>query len=209
MKRGMVFPATLFVSVVLHAGLFVAPWTERGDNGFQDRYEILFESTGGGYAPERVRQRPVKREPVPVAREAVPDETTQNEATNEAEPVLSSQQENADDGQRKHSEDSRRSGEGEASRLDEYLVRVKAAVEYNKFYPLFAKQLRQVGTSVVRVSIRPDGSVSGLSIVSSSGHQSLDRAAEKAVRSSAPFDPPARFGLSELTLDIPVTYKLN
>jgi protein TonB len=217
MKRRAVLPATVFVSVVLHAGFFVTPWSERGESGFQNRYEIRFESSGGGAVPERVRQRPVRQDPAPAPPEAAPAETIRSEPTNqptnepanETQPVRSTLAENADDGQRSHAEESRRSGKGEASRLEEYLSRVKASVEGNKFYPTFAKQLKLQGTVTLRVSISSAGRITGLSVIASSGHQSIDRAAEKAVRSSAPFDPPARFGLPDITLDIPVTYKLT
>jgi protein TonB len=217
MKDRTVLPAALAVSLVLHAGFFVTPWSEHGESGSQHRYEIRVESSAAGSVSERVRQRPVRQGPAPAPPEAAPAETTGSEPTNqptnepasETHPVRSTLAEDGDDGQRRHAEESRRPGKGEASRLEEYLSRVKASVEENKFYPSFAKQLRLQGTVTLRVFISSTGRITGLSVIASSGHQSIDRAAEKAVRSSAPFDPPARFGLPDITLDIPVSYKLT
>ncbi len=204
MNDRMIYGAALLASAALHALLLAAPWSAGGSKGLQERYEVRFES--GGSAPSRqqpaeprTKQRPDEAgETAPAHREPLPQE--QERGTDAA---------TADRTEQKQSEESRTSGRGEASSLDEYLARVKASVEYNKFYPLFARQLRQEGTVVVRAAIGPDGTISTLQVVSSSGHQGLDRAAEKAVRSSAPFDPPGRFGLSGITVDIPVLYKLR
>jgi len=95
------------------------------------------------------------------------------------------------------------------SRLSEYLLIVRSQVENHKNYPSFARQLRQQGTVLVRVSIGLDGRLRDAVILTSSGHASLDKAALAAVRSAGRFRSPEGFGLSrDVTVDIPVTYKL-
>jgi protein TonB len=94
------------------------------------------------------------------------------------------------------------------SRLHEYLTMVREAVEVNKDYPAFARQLGQQGTAVVRAEIDRDGRLLRAAILSSSGHQSLDKAALSAVRNAGRFRAPAEFGLTEVTVDIPIAYKL-
>lgn len=95
-----------------------------------------------------------------------------------------------------------------ASRLGDYLTTVREAVELNKDYPAFARQLGQQGTTVVRVQIDPEGRLLRAAILSSSGHKSLDKAALAAVRNAGRFRSPAEFGLTEVTVDIPIAYKL-
>lgn len=103
-------------------------------------------------------------------------------------------------------------GEAEArrpGRLDEYLVMLKGAVERNKLYPSFARQMGLQGTVVIRVTLSVDGAIMGMAVLNSSGQRTLDRAAESAIRASAPFKPPRQFGLGEVTVDIPIVYRLT
>jgi len=94
------------------------------------------------------------------------------------------------------------------SRLHEYLTMVREAVEVNKDYPAFARQLGQQGTAVVRAEIDRDGRLLRAAILSSSGYKSLDKAALAAVRNAGRFRAPAEFDLTEVTVDIPIAYKL-
>jgi TonB family protein len=102
-----------------------------------------------------------------------------------------------------------RGGEGRRERLAEYLAAIKEMVEKNRDYPSFAKQLGLQGTVVVRASIRSNGFINSAEVFASSGHRSLDRSAVAAVRSAGPFKAASDFGLADITLDIPITYKLN
>jgi protein TonB len=95
-----------------------------------------------------------------------------------------------------------------AARLAEYLNMVRAAVELNKDYPAFARQLGQQGTAMVQVQIDRKGRLLRAVILGSSGHSSLDKAALAAVRNAGRFRAPADFGLAEVTVDIPIAYKL-
>lgn len=94
-------------------------------------------------------------------------------------------------------------------KLAEYLVLIKSKIENKKEYPIYAKELGLQGTVIIRVDILADGKIDNLMIVKSSGHKSLDKAAVAAVKASGPFNPPLDFGLSNITLDIPIIYKIN
>lgn len=96
-----------------------------------------------------------------------------------------------------------------AARLSEYLALVREAVEANKDYPAFARQLGQQGTVLVAIRIDRDGHLLGAEILSSSGHASLDKAALAAVRKAGRFRAPQGFGLAELRVEIPIAYKLT
>jgi TonB family protein len=95
-----------------------------------------------------------------------------------------------------------------AGRLDDYLALVRARVEENKDYPAFARQLGQQGTVVVRARVGRDGRLLQAAVLNSSGHKQLDKAALAAVRGAGRFRPPTEFGLTEVTVDIPIAYKL-
>lgn len=94
------------------------------------------------------------------------------------------------------------------ARLSEYLALVREAMEANKDYPAFARQLGQQGTVLVAVRIDRDGHLLGAEILSSSGYPSLDKAALAAVRKAGRFRAPQGFGLAELRVEIPIAYKL-
>jgi protein TonB len=95
------------------------------------------------------------------------------------------------------------------NRLPELLTAVRQQVENHKDYPAFARHARQQGTAIVRVAIDAAGQLQEAVIVSSSGHARLDKAALAAVRNAGRFRPPDEFGLTAVTVEIPITYKLN
>lgn len=94
-------------------------------------------------------------------------------------------------------------------RLADYLALVRGLVENNREYPAMARQLGLTGTVTVRVSIRGDGSISEVTVAGSAGHKSLDKAALSAVKRAAPFKPPKGFGLGQVTVEIPMVYRLR
>lgn len=57
------------------------------------------------------------------------------------------------------------------------------------YYPPIAIRLNQEGTTTVAVHVGADGSVTGVDIVNSSGHDSLDEAAVKCVTNAWHFKP--------------------
>jgi periplasmic protein TonB len=96
-----------------------------------------------------------------------------------------------------------------ANLLGDYLAFLGRMLERNKEYPLFARQRGLQGTVVVRASIRADGVIADVAVISSSGHGSLDRAAVTAVMGAGSLRPPATFGLADVTVDIPIAYGLR
>jgi TonB family protein len=57
----------------------------------------------------------------------------------------------------------------------------------------------------VSFTLNTDGTVSGVSILTTSGHEALDQAAVAAVLDAAPFPPPE----AAVRLVIPVVFKLR
>lgn len=77
----------------------------------------------------------------------------------------------------------------EEYRLARYVEDWRAKIERvgNLNYPEAARQLQLYGSLLLTVSIRSDGTVEGIEINRSSGHNVLDAAAMKIVEMSAPF----------------------
>ncbi|HEY4294809.1 energy transducer TonB [Luteibacter sp.] len=74
-------------------------------------------------------------------------------------------------------------------------------------YPIAALRAQREGRVVLSVTVTPDGDVTRVSVGRSSGDESLDRAAEEAVRGwrfAAADDRPARY-----TADLPVNFQLT
>jgi len=57
------------------------------------------------------------------------------------------------------------------------------------YYPPIAVRLNQEGTTTVNVHVGADGSVTGVDITNSSGHDSLDQAAVKCINAVWKFKP--------------------
>lgn len=57
------------------------------------------------------------------------------------------------------------------------------------FYPPVAIRLNQTGTTTVNIHIGSDGSIQGVDVANSSGHDSLDQAAVRCVQSGWRFKP--------------------
>ncbi len=93
--------------------------------------------------------------------------------------------------------------------LAEYIEIIREAIDKNKEYPFYAKQAGLEGTVIIRVEILSNGKINNAAVISSSKHKSLDKAALKAVLTAGSFKAPEHFGLNQLTLDIPITYKIN
>jgi protein TonB len=94
------------------------------------------------------------------------------------------------------------------SQLGNYLASVRTQVEAHKDYPAFARQLRLQGTVTVRVEIGSGGRLRAATILASSGHTHLDKAALAAVRNAGRFPAPENFSLGDVIVDIPITFQL-
>ena len=64
----------------------------------------------------------------------------------------------------------------------------------SQYYPPIAVRLNQEGTTTVAVHVGADGSVTGVDIVNSSGHDSLDQAAVKCIQNAWRFKPATEGG---------------
>jgi len=91
-----------------------------------------------------------------------------------------------------------------------YKRRVLSEIESTRVYPQMARRLGREGTVTVRFTVASDGSVSNLSIVESSGTDSLDDAARDAVISSSPLPPiPEELETGSLILSLEIVYTLD
>lgn len=76
-------------------------------------------------------------------------------------------------------------------------------------YPYEARANGWEGVAIFRVTVRADGTVIAVTLESSSGHSVLDRAAEDAVRSWS-FTAPLSDGVpTDMTLRVPVAFRLT
>ena len=82
-------------------------------------------------------------------------------------------------------------------------------VEELKRYPPEARLDRAEGKVVLKVVIRGDGSVEDVEVYQSSGYRSLDHAAVELLRLAAPFQLPRPLGKSQMTVKIPMSYRLE
>lgn len=89
-----------------------------------------------------------------------------------------------------------------------YLSMVRTRIEAKKHYPPFARSLQHEGTVVVNVTIGTAGAIISAGIARSSGYESLDKAAVEAVRKAGPFPPPTVYGLGQISIDVPLVFRL-
>lgn len=91
-----------------------------------------------------------------------------------------------------------------------YLVLIKSMIERKWAYPRQAFASGEKGTAIVEFSITFEGLLSDISIISSSGYESLDGESIHAVESSAPFPRlPESFQLSRLNIVAEFNYTLS
>jgi len=84
------------------------------------------------------------------------------------------------------------------------------AFDKKKSYPRLARLRNQQGTTQLRLRIGPDGKLHDLSVARSSGFDVLDAAAVHMVQDSLPLpEPPAMLRDRELTLTVPIVFKLE
>jgi protein TonB len=95
-----------------------------------------------------------------------------------------------------------------APQSGKYLSIVRTRIETKKHYPPFARNLQHEGTVIVNVTIGSGGAIISAGIVKSSGYASLDKAALEAVRKAGPFPSPTSFGLGQISVTVPLAFKL-
>ena len=78
-----------------------------------------------------------------------------------------------------------------------------------KRYPTEARLERAEGKVVLKAVLRSNGSIEAVEIYQSSGHQSLDRAAVELLNLAAPFHFPRPLEKPQMTVKIPMSYRLE
>lgn len=90
----------------------------------------------------------------------------------------------------------------------DYFELIQLRIESHKVYPNMAKMKRIEGRTSVQFIIALNGTISGLSIVTSSRNKSLDDAAIAAVEDSSPFPrPPLKLFSGPIPLEITIVFE--
>jgi periplasmic protein TonB len=90
-----------------------------------------------------------------------------------------------------------------------YLTKIKNKISQID-YPQKAFEKNEEGTVTVKMSIDVNGSLAGVTLMSSSGYADLDDGAISVVRATAPFEPlPEIYNLSRLHITITFLYKIS
>ena len=76
-------------------------------------------------------------------------------------------------------------------------------------YPSVARVNGWEGKVVLRVKIRQDGHLDSVSVVKSSGHETLDNAAMEAVRLACPLHMKHEISSPMVVVQVPINYSLN
>ena len=84
-----------------------------------------------------------------------------------------------------------------------------ARIERLKGYPYIARANRWEGLVILEAVINHEGVLVDLKIAESSGHSVLDQDAMEVIRKSCPLQLKHSLGKSEMTMRVPISYKLR
>ena len=91
-----------------------------------------------------------------------------------------------------------------------YAQAIKERIAGQWKYPQEARKKKLEGRLVALFSLNREGTLTRMEISRSSGHEVLDREAERAVRSAAPFPPfPSTITVSRLNINVSFDYTLS
>jgi TonB family protein len=91
-----------------------------------------------------------------------------------------------------------------------YAQAIKERIAGQWKYPQEARKKKLEGRLVALFSLNREGALTRMEIVRSSGHEVLDREAERAVQSAAPFPPfPSTVTVSRLNINVSFDYTLS
>jgi TonB family protein len=91
-----------------------------------------------------------------------------------------------------------------------YAQAIKERIAGQWKYPQEARKKRLEGRLVALFSLNREGALTSMEITRSSGHEVLDREAERAVQSAAPFPPfPSTITVSRLNINVSFDYTLS
>ncbi|MBA3013878.1 MAG: energy transducer TonB [Proteobacteria bacterium] len=92
----------------------------------------------------------------------------------------------------------------------QYLTMVRGRIESHKNYPIMARRRQIEGRVGIRFVISQEGEVRNVEIAQSSGYETLDQAAQKAVLAASPFaKPPAPTFNEEIPLELTIVFSLT
>lgn len=93
--------------------------------------------------------------------------------------------------------------------LAAYGRNLAGAVAAHQRYPRLAQIRQWQGTALLQLELAVDGQLQSVRVLSSSGHEILDRQAIDMVRAAVPLPPlPASLAGRSLTVDVPVVFRL-
>lgn len=93
--------------------------------------------------------------------------------------------------------------------LAAYGRNVAGALAAHQRYPRLAQIRQWQGTTLLQLELAADGQLQSVRVLSSSGHEILDRQAIDMVRAAAPLPPlPSSLAGRSLTVDVPVVFRL-
>jgi len=91
-----------------------------------------------------------------------------------------------------------------------YAQAIKERIAGQWKYPQEARKKKLEGRLVALFSLNREGALTRMEITRSSGHEVLDREAERAIRSAAPFPPfPSTVTVSRLNINVSFDYTLS
>ena len=91
-----------------------------------------------------------------------------------------------------------------------YYAVIAARLAKYKRYPAYSRKKGQEGTVLLSFTVLNSGLVKDIKIKKSSGHSRLDRAVKKMLKQASPLPPfPEEQSLAEITITIPIVFKLN
>jgi protein TonB len=102
-----------------------------------------------------------------------------------------------------------RAAAADANALSAYGKELAGAVATRQRYPRVALMRQWQGTAVLQLELAADGRLLGVRVISSSGHDTLDRQALDMVREAVPLPSlPEALAGRPLTVDVPVVFRI-
>lgn len=96
------------------------------------------------------------------------------------------------------------------ARLAAYGRELAGALAAHQRYPRIALLRQWQGTTLLQLELAADGRLLGVRVLSSSGHETLDRQAQDMVRAAVPLPAmPAALAGRPLTVDVPVVFRIT
>lgn len=94
------------------------------------------------------------------------------------------------------------------ARAEQFSSILHQAIDRHKQYPLVALRMRLQGTARIRFHLFEDGRVEDVTLLQTSGYQSLDHSALRAVKSIAPFTPAREYLSNDEHFDVDIIFRI-